>query len=119
MTDQVQEMLIQLVKAQMEKKSSKKNTAKPSIEKHSLSEDEIEIEKFKAHHTKANMEFYGKVSEEEKWKIYRRLILENITKFLMVLLYCVVGLIALLKFGVMLLTLFQNFLHDLFITAAK
>ncbi len=116
MSEQVQKLLSQLVKTQLEKKSSKKSEEKPSPQKHVLSDDEVtnQVKKFAV----TEKQSIGlKVSEEEQWAILRRLIVENSTRVFMMILYCTVAFISIFKAGIIILTAFQHFLHGIFAAA--
>ncbi len=122
MSEQVQKVLSQLLKTQLEKKSSKKSEdnfvtqesvdAKKREEQKEKSKQETAGQKQKM--KRGNEEIGAKVSQEETWAMYRRLIVENSVRFFMILLYCVVAFIAIAKAGIIILTTFQHFLHGIF-----
>ncbi|NBV06321.1 MAG: hypothetical protein EBS06_03675 [Proteobacteria bacterium] len=115
MSEQVQKLLSQLLKTQLEKKSSKKTGDQTSPENHVLNEVEIKQQEEKARLIEAKKESVAKMAEAEKWGMYRQLIIENLARFLMIFLYCVVAIIASFKFGVMILTFIKIFLHGIFV----
>ena len=122
MSEQVQKVLSQLLKTQIEKKSTKKsedNFLTQEIIDKKKKEDQKDKSKQETEGQKQNMkrgnqEIGAKVSQEETWAMYRRLIVENSVRFFMILLYCVVAFIAIAKAGIIILTTFQHFLHGIF-----
>ena len=116
MSEQVKKLLSQLVKTQLEKKSSKKTDDRPSPQRHVLTDEEIVYQAKKAN-VREKQELGLKVSEEEQWAMLRRMIVENITKILMIALYCAVAFIAIFKAGIIILTAFQHLLHGIFAAA--
>lgn len=122
MSEQVQKLLLQLVKTKLEKKSSKKSEDnfmtqemvdhKKSEEQEDKSKQETEGQKQKM--KRDNEEVGAQVSQEETWAMYRRLIVENAVRFFMILLYCAVAFIAIAKAGIIILTTFQHLLHGIF-----
>jgi hypothetical protein len=116
MSEQVKKLLSQLVKTQLEKKSSKKTNDKPLPQRHVLTDEKIVYQTKKAN-VREKQELGLKVSKEEQFTMLRRMIVENITKILMITLYCVVAFIAIFKAGIIILTAFQHFLHGIFAAA--
>lgn len=118
MSEQVQKELSQLVKTQLEKKSSKKisdDSKSDESKQQAQRKNEVESQKQKMIRGRDRMEEGAKVAEEERWSMYRRLIIENAVRFFMILLYCVVAVIAIAKTGIIILTAFQHFLHEIFV----
>lgn len=113
MSEHIQKKLSQLVKTQLEKKSSKKNPEKTRTKKHDSSKEELAKQKQKM---SRNQEIGAKVSEEERWAMYRRLILEKIARFLMISFYVAVATVACFKFGTMLIALIHDFFRGIFVT---
>lgn len=122
MSEQVQNKLVQLVKTQLEKKSSKKmeeNFLKDETTKNKDDETKSKLQqqaqKQKMTRSRDQLEEGAKVAEEERWAMYRRLIIENFVRFFMIMLYCAVATIAVAKAGIIILSAFQEFLHGLFV----
>jgi hypothetical protein len=112
MSQQMQKSLSEFMKTQMSKKSSK-NTQEPA--KTGPTEKEIQKEREKARLVEAKKESNSKIANAEKWGMYRRLIVEYLIQLGMLLAYCVVFGIAMVKFGSIIMVFVKNFLHGLFI----
>ncbi len=127
MSQQVQEILSQLLKTQLQKKSTIKVQSKTGAREFKKRESTKENERQKSKNDlikqKDKMlrdhEREKKVVEkieEENWAFYRRIIVENAAKIFMILLYFTISSIAICKAGIIILTAFQNLLHDALIS---
>lgn len=120
MSEQVQQVLSQLLKTQLEKKSSKKTEDQVVVigvtKKNDKPKEDLAKQKEKMRRNQEREEFGAKVSQEERWAMYRRLIIENAARIFMILLYFAVSCIAICKAGIIILTAFQHFLQDMFVT---
>lgn len=115
MSEKVQKSLSAFMKSQMSKKSSKKDEPESKPVSSKKSDLEVEKQKQKMLRDEARKESNSKLSEVNKWAMYRRLIWEYILQLSMTLAYCIVFGIAMMKFGLMILTFIQNFLHEIFV----
>ncbi len=116
MSEEIQKSLSAFMKSRMSKKSSKKKSSEsPPIK----TEKEVEKEQEKARLVEAKKESNSKLANVEKWAMYRRLIWEYVVHLAILLAYCLVFGIAMVKFGLVVLDFIKSFLHGIFVPVTK
>lgn len=127
MSQQVQEILSQLLKTQLQKKSTIKVQTKVSASEFKKRDSRQENERQKSKNDlirqkdkmlrdhEREQKVVEKI-EEENWAFYRRIIVENAAKIFMILLYFIISSIAICKAGIIILTALQNLLYDALIS---
>lgn len=124
MSQRTRKELSQLLKTQLEKKSSKKTVNNVGQKKHEISPKKDRIAKEDLHKQKQKMvrsqnakHVGARVLEEERFWIHLKILAKRAARFLMITFYCVVASIAICKAGIIILTAFQEFLHEIFTVA--
>ncbi len=120
MSENTQKNLVQLVKKQHEKKSSKKtiiNKRPKKQESASQNVAALDLRKQKQKMlTKRNIENVGvRVAQEESFMIHLKFLAKRAMRFIIIALYFGVAAIAICKAGIIILTAFQEFLHEIFL----